>query len=65
MASIVVDEIKIQGSRCGQFKPVLRLLENKKIDVTPLVSGIYDVDDFESAFEQNSKKGTLKVLVKF
>ena len=65
LASIVVDEIKIQGSRCGQFKPVLRLLENKKIDVTPLVSGIYDVDDFERAFEQNSKKGTLKVLVKF
>ena len=65
LASIVVDEIKIQGSRCGQFKPVVKLLENKKIDVTPLVSGIYDVDDFEQAFEKNSQKGTLKVLVKF
>ncbi len=65
LASIVVDEIKIQGSRCGQFKPVVKLLENKKIDVTPLVSGIYDVDDFKSAFEKNSQKGTLKVLVKF
>ena len=65
LASIVVDEIKIQGSRCGQFKPILKLLENKKIDVMPLVSGIYDVDDFEKAFEENSKKGTLKVLVKF
>lgn len=65
LASIVVDEIRIQGSRCGQFKSILRLLENKKIDVTPLVSGIYDVDDFENAFEQNSKKGTLKILVKF
>ena len=65
LASIVVDEITIQGSRCGQFKPILRLLENKKIDVMPLVSGIYDVEDFENAFEENSKKGTLKVLVKF
>ena len=65
LASIVVDEIKIQGSRCGQFKPVVKLLENKKIDVTPLVSGIYDVDDFEQAFEKNSQKETLKVLVKF
>ena len=65
LASIVVDEIKIQGSRCGQFKPVVKLLENKKIDVTPLVSGIYNVDDFEQAFEKNSQKGTLKVLVKF
>ena len=65
LASIVVDEIKIQGSRCGQFKPIVKLLENKKIDVSPLVSGIYDVDDFKQAFEKNSQKGTLKVLVKF
>lgn len=65
LASIVVDEIKIQGSRCGQFKPIVKLLENKKIDVTPLVSGIYDVNDFKQAFEKNSQKGTLKVLVKF
>ena len=65
LASIVVDEITIQGSRCGQFKPVLRLLEDKRIDVSPLVSGIYDVDDFEEAFDKNSQKGTLKVLVKF
>ncbi|MBQ4647018.1 MAG: alcohol dehydrogenase catalytic domain-containing protein [Candidatus Gastranaerophilales bacterium] len=65
LASIVVDEITIQGSRCGQFKPILRLLENKKIDVTPLVSAIYELDDFENAFKKNSEKGTLKVLVKF
>lgn len=65
LASIVVDEITIQGSRCGQFKPILRLLENKKIDVTPLISAVYELDDFEKAFEENSKKGTLKVLVKF
>lgn len=65
LASVVVDEITIQGSRCGQFKPVLRLLEKKKIDVTPLVDGIYDVDNFEAAFKKNAQKGTLKILVKF
>lgn len=65
LASVVVDEITIQGSRCGQFRPILRLLEKKKIDVTPLVDGIYDVDDFEVAFKKNAQKGTLKILVKF
>lgn len=65
LASIVVDEINIVGSRCGQFKPILRLLEQKKINVQPLVSGIYNVDDFENAFEKNAQRGTLKVLVKF
>ena len=65
LASIVVDEINIVGSRCGQFKPILRLLEKGKINPKPLVSAIYSVDDFESAFEKNAQKNTLKVLVKF
>ena len=65
LASIVVDEINIVGSRCGQFKPILRLLEKGKINVKPLVSGIYGVDEFQEAFEKNAQKGTLKVLVKF
>lgn len=65
LASIVVDEVNIVGSRCGQFKPILRLLEKGKIDVKPLVSAVYGVDEFEKAFEENSKRGSLKVLVKF
>lgn len=65
LASIVVDEITIQGSRCGQFRPILRLLEQNKIDIKPLISGIYDVNDFKTAFEKNSQKESLKILVKF
>ena len=65
LASIVVDEINIVGSRCGQFRPILRLLEKNKIDVKPLVDGVFDVQDFRQAFEENAKKGTLKILVKF
>lgn len=65
LASIVVDEVNIVGSRCGQFKPILRLLEKGKIDVKPLVSAVYGVDEFEKAFEENSKRGSLKVLVRF
>lgn len=65
LASIVVDEITIVGSRCGQFKPILRLLEKGKINVKPLISKIYNIDNFKEAFEENSKKDTLKILVKF
>ena len=65
LATIVVNEITIVGSRCGQFKPIIKLLENKKINPKPLIDGIYSVEDFKCAFEKNSQKGTLKVLVKF
>lgn len=65
LAGIVVDEITILGSRCGQFKPILKILEKQKINVKPLVSAIYNVDDFEEAFKKNSQKNVIKVLVKF
>jgi len=65
LAGIVVDEITVVGSRCGQFEPVLRLMEKGRINVKPLISKIFKVNDFEAAFEENSKKETIKVLVEF
>ncbi len=65
LAPIVINEITVLGSRCGQFKPALRLLENNRIDFKPLISGIYSVDDAIEAFEKNKEKDTLKILLKF
>ena len=65
LAPIVIDEITVLGSRCGQFPPALRLLESNKIDFTPLISGIYSVDDAIEAFEKNKEKDTLKILLRF
>ena len=64
LAPIVIDEITVLGSRCGQFPPALRLLESQKVDFSPLISGIYSMDEAEKAFEKNKEKDTLKVLLK-
>lgn len=64
LAPIVIDEITVLGSRCGQFPPALRLLESGKVDFSPLISGIYSIDDAQEAFEKNKEKDTLKVLLK-
>ena len=64
LAPIVIDEITVLGSRCGQFPPALRLLESGKVDFLPLISGVYSIDEAEEAFEKNKEKGTLKVLLK-
>lgn len=64
LAPIVIDEITVLGSRCGQFAPALRLLESKRLDVKPLISDIYDIDDSIKAFERNTEKSSVKVLVK-
>ena len=65
LAPIVIDEITVLGSRCGQFGPALRLLKDEKIDLKPLISATYNVDDAIEAFEKNKEKDTLKVLLKF
>lgn len=64
-APIVIDEITILGSRCGQFAPALRLLEQKRIDFKPLISDIYPIEKAIEAFERNKEKDSIKVLIKF
>ena len=65
LAPIVIDEITVLGSRCGQFAPALRLLKNNRIDFTPLISAVYDADDALEAVEKNKERDVLKVLLKF
>src|SRR6266567_5837305 len=63
LAPIVIDEIRVQGSRCGPFAPALRALSQGRIDVLPLISARYSLDEGLDAFDHAGKKGTLKVLV--
>ena len=64
LASIVIDEITVIGSRCGPFKPAVKALERKLFNVLPLISKIYNFDNATEAFEYSMVKGTLKVLLK-
>lgn len=65
LAPIVIDEITVLGSRCGQFPPALRLLKSGKINLKPLISATYSIDDAIEAFEKNKERDVLKVLIKF
>ena len=65
LAGVVVNEITIVGSRCGLFAPAMRLFENKKINVKPLISKILPFDKALEGFELNGDKETIKVLLKF
>jgi threonine dehydrogenase-like Zn-dependent dehydrogenase len=63
LASIVIDEIRVQGSRCGPFTPALRTLSQRLLDVRSLISARYPLDDGLAAFQQAEQRGVLKVLV--
>jgi threonine dehydrogenase-like Zn-dependent dehydrogenase len=64
LAPIVIDEIRVQGSRCGPFAPALRALSQRTINVRPLISASYTLNDALAAFTYAAQPGVLKVLVR-
>lgn len=64
LAPIVIDEIRVQGSRCGPFGPALRALSRKLVNVHSLISACYALDEGPAAFKRAEQKGVLKVLLK-
>ena len=63
LASVVVDEITIIGSRCGPFDRALAALESGSIQVLPLISERYDLSQGIEALERAGAPGVLKVLL--
>ena len=63
LTMVVVDEVRLVGSRCGPFEPAIRLLANKQIEVEALIQARYTLDEGLAAFERAAARGTLKVLV--
>jgi threonine dehydrogenase-like Zn-dependent dehydrogenase len=63
LTPLVVNEITLIGSRCGHFPSAIRALQRGLIDVTPLISGMYSINDGINAFEEAAKKEALKILL--
>lgn len=63
LTRVVVDEIRLIGSRCGPFPAALRLLASRHIDVQSLIAARYPLDNALAAFEHAARPGMLKVLL--
>lgn len=62
-APVVIDEVTIVGSRCGPFDRALKALEAHEVDVRPLISARYNLNDGVAAIEHARSKPALKVLI--
>jgi threonine dehydrogenase-like Zn-dependent dehydrogenase len=65
LAPVVIDEIRVIGSRCGPFEPALRAMAKKFIDVRPLISAVYSADKTSAAFKKAGEAKSLKILLDF
>ena len=63
LSAVVVDEVKLVGSRCGSFEPALRLLEAGLVDTQPMISGRYPISEGLTALKKAGEHGVLKVLL--
>ena len=64
LAPVVIDEVRVIGSRCGPFAPAIEALASRTIDVKPLIGAIYSLDDAEAAFAMAGSKGAKKVILR-
>jgi threonine dehydrogenase-like Zn-dependent dehydrogenase len=63
LTRIVVNEIRVVGSRCGPFEVALRLLEQNLIDVRPMIDACYPLTEAVKAFEHAARPGALKIVL--
>ena len=61
--ALVVDEIRVVGSRCGPFEPAIQALAAGEIDIKPLIEACYPLAEAPAAFEHAAQPGALKVLI--
>ncbi|HKG21839.1 MAG TPA: alcohol dehydrogenase catalytic domain-containing protein [Blastocatellia bacterium] len=63
MSRIVVNEVTIVGSRCGRFQPAIDLLASGAIDIEPLITATFTLEEGLPAMKTAAAPGTLKVLL--
>ena len=65
LSAAVVNELRLVGSRCGRLAPALDLLARRAVNVRPLISEEFAIEDGLAAFAQAAAPQTLKVLLRF
>ena len=64
LATIVINEINLIGSRCGPFPDALDALAAKQVSVRPLIEETYSLSEAVAAIDHAAKAGTRKILLR-
>jgi threonine dehydrogenase-like Zn-dependent dehydrogenase len=63
LAPVVINELRVVGSRCGDMARAVGALERGEVDPTPLVAARYPLARAPEAMARAGERGVLKVLV--
>ena len=59
---VVVEELRIQGSRCGPFDEAIGLLDRRAVEVKQLITHRFALDMCREAFDTASSKSAIKTI---
>jgi threonine dehydrogenase-like Zn-dependent dehydrogenase len=62
-ARVVVDEIRVVGSRCGRFAPAIELLARGAVDVASLLTDVVPLERGVQAMARAAAPGVMKLLL--
>lgn len=62
--AVVVDELRVLGSRCGPFPTALQLLASGAVDPLPLVDATLPLREVAAALAAAAAPGALKILLR-
>lgn len=64
---IAYKEIKVSGSYSHttiDWLDSIKILQEKKIDITPLIQGVYSLNEWQRAFNKAENRGLAKIILK-
>lgn len=64
LAPLVIHEVKLIGSRCGPFPEAINALARKAVEVRPLITRTFPLEDGVAAVDFCRRRDTLKVLLR-
>jgi len=64
LSKLVVDEITVVGSRCGNYPAGLRALSSGLVQVSEMVDSVFSLEQGLDAIERAGQPGVLKVLIR-
>ena len=62
LAPVVIDEIRVVGSRCGPFGLAIELLQAGRFDLSGLVTHRFGLEEAEQAFQMAVDPSAFKVV---
>ena len=63
LAPLVVNEVRLVGSRCGRFEPALEWLAESPLPLEGWIDAVLPLDRGREALQRAGRSGTLKVLL--